>query len=128
MSAAVLALALTAAPASFDLPDYRGSHYTKAAAEFLTCVALRESSGRWQADGRYGSGAFQMVQTSWDVYAERAGYPEWVGKRAAKAPPYVQTEVAFVMVNPLPKKPGLEGKHHWSPAHALTIGKRIKDC
>ena len=53
MSAAALALVIAAGP-SFDLPDYRGSHYTPAAAEFLTCVAERESSGRWKADGPYG--------------------------------------------------------------------------
>lgn len=125
---AALALAVAITGTGFNLPDYRGSHYTPAAADFLECVALRESSGRWTADGRYGSGAFQMVQTTWDHYAKRAGYPEWIGKRAAKAPPYVQTEVAFVMVNPHPKRKGLEGAHHWSPSHALTIGKRIEDC
>ena len=124
------ALALTAvlATGGFELPDYRGSHHTPKAEEFLTCVALRESSGRWRANGRYGSGAFQFTQGSWDTYAERAGYPEWVGVRPYKAPAYVQTEVAYVAVNPYPKRPGLEGKHHWSPAHALTIGKRIKAC
>ena len=127
MAAAALALVIAAGP-SFDLPDYRGSHYTPAAAEFLTCAALRESSGSWKADGPYGSGAFQITGETWNFYAKRAGYPEWVGKRAAKAPPYVQTEVAFVMVNPFPKKPGLEGKHHWSAVHALTVGKKIKDC
>jgi hypothetical protein len=123
-----LALAVAIAGGGFELPEYRGSHYTAAGEKFLTCVALRESSGRWAADGPYGSGAFQMVQRTWDHYAARAGYPEWIGKRAAKAPAYVQTEVAFVMVNPFPKRKGLEGAHHWSPVHALTVGKRIKDC
>jgi hypothetical protein len=125
---AALALAVAITGGGFELPDYRGSHYTAAGDKFLTCVALRESSGRWAADGPYGSGAFQMVQGTWDHYAARAGYPEWVGKRAAKAPPYVQTEVAFVMVNPYPKRKGLEGAHHWSPRHALTVGKTIRDC
>lgn len=117
-----------AAASAFELPDYRGSHHTAKAEAFLTCVALRESSGRWRANGRYGSGAFQFVQSTWDHYADRAGYPEWVGVRPYKAPAYVQTEVAYVAVNPYPKKPGLEGRGHWSPRHALTIGKRIKDC
>ena len=128
--AAVLALGSpgTAASSSFELPDYRGSHYTPKAEQFLTCVALRESSGRWRADGPYGSGAFQMIGSTFDHWAEQAGYPEWVGHRAAEAPPYVQTEIAYVMVNPHPKRKGLEGKHHWSPKHALTIGKRIEAC
>ena len=124
-------LALAAVLASgpdFELPDYQGSHHTPAAEAFLTCAALRESSGRWRADGPWGSGAFQIIGSTWDHYAKRAGYPEWVGKRAATAPPYVQTEVAYVMVNPHPKRKGLEGRHHWSPAHALTIGKRIEAC
>lgn len=127
IEALTLAAVLTRGP-EFDLPEYRGSHYTKTAEEFLTCAALRESSGRWRADGPWGSGAFQIIGSTWDYYAKRAGYPEWVGKRAAKAPAYVQTEVAYVMVNPYPKRRGLEGKHHWSPAHALTIGKRIEAC
>lgn len=127
IEALALATVLAKGP-DFELPDYRGTHYTQAAEEFLTCVALRESSGSWRADGRYGSGAFQMIGSTWNHYAAQAGYPEWVGHRAAEAPPYVQTEVAYVMVNPYPKRKGLEGRHHWSPAHALTIGKRIRAC
>ena len=125
--AAVMALGSPAA-ADFELPDYRGSHHTQAAEQFLTCVALRESSGRWRADGPYGSGAFQFIQSSWNTYARKAGYPEWVGVRPYKAPAYVQTEIAYVAVNPYPKQRGLEGRHHWSPRHALTIGKRIEAC
>lgn len=128
MAAAALALVLAAGPNEFELPEYRGAHYTEQAESYLTCVALRESSGRWKADGPYGSGAFQMIQPTFDHYADLAGYPEWVGKRAAEAPPYVQTEIAYVMVNPLAKKPGLEGRFHWSPKWARTIGKSIKDC
>ena len=128
LSAVVVSPAATADSPRFALADYRGAHYTKKAEAFLTCVALRESSGRWRADGPYGSGAFQFVQSSWDVYARRAGYPEWVGVRPYKAPKYVQTEVGYVAVNPHPKRPGLEGKHHWSPRHALTVGKQIAGC
>lgn len=120
--------ATPAAGANFELPDYRGAHYTPTAERFLECAALRESSGRWRADGPYGSGAFQIIGSTWDHYAKLAGYPEWIGKRAAQAPAYVQTEVAYLMVNPYPKRKGLEGRHHWSPKHALTIGKRIQAC
>ena len=129
MAAAALALVLAAGPTDeFTLPEYRGSHYTEKAEEFLTRAALRESSGRWKADGPWGSGAFQIIGSTWDHYAELAGYPEWVGKRPAEAPSYVQTEVAYVMVNPFPKKPGLEGAFHWSPKWARTVGKNVKDC
>ena len=127
LEAVALAAVLAKGP-DFELPAYRGSHYTKTAQEFLTCAALRESSGRWRADGPFGSGAFQIIGSTWDHYAKQAGYPEWVGTRAYKAPAYVQTEVAYVMVNPYPKRRGLEGRHHWSPRHALTIGKRIEAC
>ena len=115
-----------------ELPEYRGAHYTPRAERFLECVAARESSwprkGSWTADGPYGSGAYQFTGRTWDVYAERAGYPEWVGERAASAPPYVQTEVAYVALNPYPRQRGLEGAHHWSPEHALTIGKTVRGC
>ena len=120
--------ATPAAGANFELPDYRGAHYTPAAESFLQCAAMRESSGRWRADGPHGSGAWQIIQPTWNHYADLAGYPEWVGQRAATAPPYVQTEVAYLMVNPHPKRKGLEGRHHWHPRHALTVGKRIEAC
>lgn len=123
----LLATVLARGP-EFELPAYRGQHYTPAAERFLTCVALRESSGRWRADGRFGSGAFQIIGTTWNHYAKAAGYPEWVGRRAYQAPAYVQTHVAYVMVNPKPNRKGLHGRHHWSPRHALTIGKTVRDC
>jgi len=125
------ALVMTAAlmgQSDFDPPEYRGYHYSKKADKFLTCVAKRESNFGWRKDGPYGSGIVQTIQSTWDVYAERADYPEWAGVRPYKAPKYVQWEIAFVMVDPYPKKKGLEGRHHWSSKHALTIGKKIKDC
>lgn len=125
----VLASVLAAGGSSnFDPPEYRGYHYSARAERFLTCVAERESNFRWRADGPWGSGIMQWVQPTWDHYVERAGYPEWVGKRPNTAPRYVQWSTAFVMVDPYPKRKGLEGAHHWSPRHALTIGKRVKDC
>ncbi len=123
-----LALVLAAGRNNFQIPDYDGPHYTKRAEQFLRCAALRESSGSFTADGPYGSGAWQVIQPTWDYYAKAAGFPQWVGKRAAKAPASVQTAVAYFIVNPLPNKPGLEGKHHWSPRHALTVGKVVEDC
>ena len=130
MAAAALALVLAATPtqADFTMPEYHGPHYTPKAEAFLKCAALRESSGRWKADGKYGSGAWQFTQPTWDHYAEMAGFDVYVGKRAASAPPMVQTVVAYVTVNPLADKPGLEGKFHWDPKWALTVGKHIEAC
>lgn len=121
-----------------ELPEYRGSHYTARAERVLECVANRESgwprnkkswnASSWRADGPYGSGAFQMIKSTSAHGARLAGYPEWADKRAYEWPPYVQTEVAYVLLNPYPKKPGLEGLHHWDPVHALTIGVVTRDC
>ena len=116
-----------------ELPEYRGSHYTPRAERVLECLAQRESGwprkGSWVSDGPYCSGAFQFIATTWKIYATRAGYPEWADLRAHKAPPYVQTEVAYVAMNPFPKKPGLEGLHHWSTDHTFELlGVRGKEC
>jgi hypothetical protein len=127
IEALMLTVAL-AGKADFDPPEYRGYHYSKKAEKFLTCVAERESSFGWRADSKYGSGIVQWIQPTWDHYVDRAGYPEWVGVRPYKAPKYVQWSTAFVQLDPYPKKKGLEGRHHWSSKHALTIGKKIKDC
>jgi hypothetical protein len=125
LAAAVL---VAATGGNWAVPVYDGPHFTKRAEAFLTCAALRESGGNWTSDGPYGSGAWQIIQPTWDFYAAAAGFPQWVGKRAAKAPPSVQTAVAYVIVNPLPQKPGLEGKHHWHPRHALTVGAVVRSC
>ena len=115
-----------------ELPEYRGSHYTPRAERVLECIASRESGwprkGSWEADGPYGSGAFQMIGSTSARAARAIGAPEWADKRAAKWPPYVQVEAAYWLLNPKPFTPGLEGLHHWSPRHALTIGKRVKGC
>lgn len=127
---AALALVMAAGPS--DLPDsqYQGSHNpgTSRFEQIRKCIMWRESGGNYRADGRYGSGAYQFIQSTWRTYALRAGYPEWAEIRPAKAPRYVQDEVFAVALNPLPRRKGLEGLHHWSSRHALTIGKRVKDC
>lgn len=121
-------IALATGPA--DMPDslYQGSHYVATAEPFRKCVMWRESRGRYKADSQYGSGAYQIIGSTWQTYARQAGYPEWADKRPAKAPRYVQDEVFWVMVNPKPNQRGLEGRQHWSPKWALTIGKTIPDC
>lgn len=119
-----------AAQGASDLPDsqYRGDHYVPAAEGFRKCVMWRESYGRYGADGRYGSGAYQFVQSTWRQYAQAAGVGEWANVRPARAPRYVQDKVFWFALNPLPRKRGLEGRHHWDPKHALTIGKTVRDC
>jgi len=118
-------------PKRFQLQACTGPcepYYTKKAERFLRCVAWRESSGRWTADGRYGSGAFQMVGSTSRSYAKKLGLDWYANHRAAEWPPGVQTAVAYAIVNAIPDKPGLEGAHHWSPSHAATIGASTYDC
>lgn len=119
---AVLMAVIAAGPK--DLPDstYTGKWYVPAAEPFRKCVMWRESSGRYKADGRYGSGAYQFIQSTWDHYAELAGHADYVGVRPAKAPQIVQDHVFWRTYW------NGKGKHHWSSIHALTIGAKVKDC
>lgn len=130
LASVALMMAIAAGPA--DLPDsaYVGKHYVNSERfeRIRKCIMWRESRGNYRADGRYGSGAYQFIQATWRVYARRAGHPEWSNIRPFKAPRYIQDKVFAVALNPLPDEPGLEGLHHWSPRHALTIGKRVKPC
>ena len=113
-----------------DLKDsqYRGFHYERKYEGFRKCVMARESGGSYKITGRWGSGAYQFIQSSWDTAMKRANMPEWVGVRPHKAPPYVQDHGFWVMANPYPKQKGLRGKHHWSSAHAASFGFRTFDC
>lgn len=114
-----------------DLKDsqYRGWHYERKWEPYRKCVMARESGGNYKADGPYGSGAFQFIQSTFDEAMRRARKPEWVGVRPHKAPPYVQDEAFWLMANPYPKKPGLHGRHHWSSRWAKEIlGVNVKDC
>lgn len=118
-------------PKGFQLPACTGPckpYYTKKAERFLRCVAWRESSGRWTVDGRWGSGAFQIIGSTSKAYAKKLGLDWYADHRAATWPPGVQTAVAYAMVNPKPDKAGLEGAHHWSPQWAATIGASTYAC
>lgn len=130
LASAALMIMFAAGPHEIPNSAYVGRHYvgSERFERIRKCIMWRESRGNYRADGRYGSGAYQFIQRTWDHYARRAGHPEYVGVRPAKAPRYIQDKVYAVTVNPLPKKRGLEGLHHWSPAHALTIGKRVSSC
>jgi hypothetical protein len=130
LASAALLVMFAAGPQ--DLPDssYQGPHHTGSERfeKIRKCIMWRESRGNYKADGRYGSGAYQFIQRTWDHYVDAAGHSEYVGMRPFKASRYIQDKVFAVALNPLPKKKGLEGLHHWSAVHALTIGKRVKSC
>ena len=114
-----------------DLKDsqYVGWHFEKKYEPYRKCVMARESGGNYKVDGPYGSGAYQMILSTSDAAAKRAGYPEWVGTRAHKMPPYIQDELFWMLANPFPKKPGLHGRHHWSSRWAKEVlGVNVKDC
>ncbi|MBL6833610.1 MAG: transglycosylase family protein [Candidatus Actinomarina sp.] len=113
-----------------QIPDslYRGWHYSPKHEDFRKCILRRESGANFKADSSGGSGGYQFIQSTWDAYVVKvdAGY---VGVRPNKAPPYLQEEVFWMVVNPLAKKPGLEGRHHWSASHAHDAGYTgVKDC
>lgn len=119
---AVLWAVMAQGPSTMPDSLYTGKWYVKAAEPFRKCIMWRESSGRYKADGRYGSGAYQFIQSTWDHYAELAGHAEYVGVRPAKAPQDVQDHVFWRTY-----WKG-KGKHHWSTVHALTIGAKVKAC
>lgn len=114
------------------IPDslYRGWHYDKKYEPFRKCILKRESGSNFKAESPIGggSGAYQFTQSTWDAYVVKvdAGY---VGVRPNKAPPYLQEEMFWVVANSRAKKPGLEGRHHWSASHAHGAGfTHVKDC
>jgi hypothetical protein len=112
------------------IPDslYRGWHYDAKHEDFRKCILRRESGSNFKSDGSGGSGAYQFIQSTWDAYVVKVD-PGYVGVRPNKAPPYLQEEMFWVVVNPYAKKPGLEGRHHWSAAHAHGAGfTGVKDC
>jgi muramidase (phage lysozyme) len=119
---ALLTIAALTGPNSMPDSTYTGPWYVAGAEPFRKCVMWRESKGHYRADGPYGSGAYQFIQSTWDHYAELAGHAEYVGKRPYKAPRDVQDAVFWRTF-----WKG-KGKHHWSAIHALTIGKTVKQC
>ena len=113
-----------------DIGDsqYRGWHYEARWESYRKCVMARESGANYKSNGRTGSGAYQFIQSTWDTAMEQAGMPEWIGVRPHLAPPAYQDEAFWITVNPFPKKAALHGRHHWSAAHAATIGAKVRDC
>jgi len=108
--------------------QYRGFHYERKFEGYRKCIMARESGGNYKSDGRWGSGAYQFVQSTWDSAMKQANKPEWIGVRPNKAPPYVQDEAFWIKANPYPKRKGLHGRSHWSSAHAAKFGFKTYDC
>jgi hypothetical protein len=105
-----------------EVPDslYQGKWYVPRLEPFRKCVYARESGANPKAVGLQ-SGIAQWTQRTWDHYVGLVD-PSYVGVRPHMAPPYLQEWVFWRTLN------RGKGKHHWSPRHALTIGKVIKGC
>ena len=115
-------------PSKLKDSQYKGWHYERKFEGFRKCVMARESGGNYKIDGKWGSGAYQFIQSTWDSAMKQADMPEWVGVRPHKAPPHVQDEAFWIKANPYPKRKGLHGRQHWSSAHAAKFGFKTFDC
>jgi hypothetical protein len=82
-------------------PDYSGTpgvspHHDD---PFLTCVRQRESGGNYGAVNPSGPylGAYQFLQSTWNVTASHAGRSDLVGVPPNLASPYDQDEMAWAL-------------------------------
>jgi hypothetical protein len=87
------------APAAPTPPAYSGNpgvspHHDD---PFLTCVRRRESGGNYGIVNPSGPylGAYQFLQSTWNVTAAHAGRADLVGVPANQASPYDQDEMAW---------------------------------
>jgi len=66
---------------------------------FLSCVRQRESGGNYSVVNPAGPylGAYQFLQSTWNVSAAHAGRSDLVGVPANQASPYDQDEVAWAL-------------------------------
>ncbi len=60
----------------------------------LACIRSHEGAYATNTGNGY-FGAYQFLQGTWDSAAAKAGYPQWVGRRASDAPAHVQDDVAW---------------------------------
>ena len=89
-------------PAPTPPPDYSGGtpgvspHHDD---RFLSCVRQRESSGNYGAVNPAGPylGAYQFLQSTWNVTASHAGRSDLVGVPANLASAYDQDEMAWTL-------------------------------
>ena len=56
--------------------QYRGYHYERKFEGFRKCVMARESGGNYKSNGRWGSGAYQFIQSTWDSAMKQADKPD----------------------------------------------------
>ena len=89
------------APITPPPPNYSGTpgvspHHDD---PFLTCVRQRESGGNYGAVNPAGPylGAYQFLQSTWNVTATHAGRSNLVGVPANLATPYDQDEMAWAL-------------------------------
>jgi peptidoglycan hydrolase CwlO-like protein len=93
----------TAAPASTPAPPpaYSGTPGTNPHHDdpYLSCVRQRESGGNYGAVNPAGPylGAYQFLQSTWNVTASHAGRSDLVGLPPNLASPYDQDEMAWVL-------------------------------
>jgi uncharacterized membrane protein YccC len=82
-------------------PDYSGTPGVSAHHDdpFLSCVRQRESGGNYSAVNPSGPylGAYQFLQSTWNVTAAHAGRSDLVGVPANVASPYDQDEMAWAL-------------------------------
>lgn len=80
-------------------PNYVGTPGTSPHHDdpFLTCVRQRESGGNYSAVNPAGPylGAYQFLQSTWNLTATHAGRTDLVGVPANTATPYDQDEMAW---------------------------------
>ena len=103
-AAAALSTTTTAPPAlsaPAPPPSYSGTpgvspHHDD---PFLACVRRRESGGNYGAVNPAGPylGAYQFLQSTWNVTASHAGRPDLVGGPANVASAYDQDEMAWAL-------------------------------
>ncbi|MDQ1431738.1 MAG: resuscitation-promoting factor RpfB [Actinomycetota bacterium] len=102
-SAAPAPTTTTAAPASAPAPPpgYTGTPGTNPHHDdpFLACVRQRESGGNYGAVNPAGPylGAYQFLQSTWNVTASHAGRSDLVGLPPNLASAYDQDEMAWVL-------------------------------
>ena len=82
-------------------PNYVGTPGTSPHHDdpFLTCVRQRESGGNYSAVNPAGPylGAYQFMQSTWNLTATHAGRTDLVGVPANTATPYDQDEMAWAL-------------------------------
>ena len=114
ITALVLSSVLMFTPVNIDtsnIPDslYKGTaYYMPKKEEIRKCIIYRESRGNYRSDGPGGAGAYSFIQTTWDLYAPRAGYHHLVGVRPSKVPKFIQDAVFWRTWD------WGNGKWHWS--------------